>query len=110
MRNFKLGIILFILSQNMNANSFEKNCQSCHMQQRQLKMFISRYTLQYSSERNIKNAIFEYLKNPSQEKSVMPMGFLNRFGIKEKSLLSNKELKKSIEQYYNIYNIKQKIQ
>ncbi len=72
-------------------------------------MFMKKYTLKYSSEVKIKKAIFEYLKNPSIEKSVLPYGFLNRFGIKEKSSLEDKELNKMVDIYYEKFNIKSKI-
>jgi len=74
-----INFLVFIFLLNLNANSFEKNCKSCHFQEGQLQMFISRYTLKYSSEIKIKKAIYEYIKNPSKENSVMPRGFLNRF-------------------------------
>jgi hypothetical protein len=65
--------------------------------------------MKYSSEKRIKRAIYSYLVTPSIDKSVMPRGFLNRFGIKQKSKLSEKELKNAIDIYYTKYNIKQYI-
>ena len=109
MRNFKLVrfLLLIILPLSIYANSFEKNCLNCHFKTKQLKKFIYKYTLKYSSQEKVENAIFNYLKNPTKQTSIMPSGFLNRFGIKEKSTLKNIELKKAINEYYKEYNIKQ---
>ena len=109
MCNFKpiKFLILTLLPISIYANSFEKNCLSCHFQEIQLERFIYKYTLKYSSQKRIEDAIFNYLKNPTQDSSIMPFGFINRFGIKEKSTLGNIELKKAINEYYKKYNIKQ---
>jgi len=109
MCNFKqiIYLLVIILPSLTYSNSFEKNCLNCHFQEAQLERFIYKYTLKYSSQKRIENAIFEYLKYPTREKSVMPSGFLNRFGIKEKTILNDDELKKSIHKYYKRYNIKQ---
>ena len=72
-------------------------------------MFINKYTIQYSSEKRIKEAIYKYLRNPSIEKSIMPRGFLNRFGVKEAINIDEKDLIESIDEYYKIYNITQKL-
>jgi hypothetical protein len=39
----------------------------------------------------------------------MPNGFLRRFGIKEKTTLSDKILKEDIDTYYKKYNFKVKL-
>ena len=108
MRNITIFITLFFCV-SLYADSFKKNCESCHFQTRQLEMFISKYTLKYSSEKRIKKAIFDYIKNPSIQTSVMPRGFLNRWGIKTKIDINDDELKKSIDRYFRIYNIQSKI-
>jgi hypothetical protein len=72
-------------------------------------MFLERYEEKYGSEKEVKKAILEYLKNPKKENSIMPNGFLRRFGVKEKTTLSDKELKNSIEIYYQMYSLKYKL-
>lgn len=99
-------ILVLFFSLNIFGNDFEENCKKCHFQERQLEMFMSRYTLKYSSEKRIKKAIFDYLKNPLEENSVMPQGFLRRWKVKEKTDLDDKILKKSIDIYYERYNLK----
>jgi len=67
--------------------------------------FFYRYLLKYSSERSVKASLFEYLKNPTKEKSILPEGLLNRFGVKDKTTLSDKELKKAIDAYWEEYKV-----
>lgn len=105
----KILTIIFFLATILNASSFEENCLKCHANSYQFNMFMKKYTLKYSSDSKVKEAIFEYLKNPSFEKSVLPYGFLNRFGIKEASSLDTQELKSMIDIYYEKYNMKSKI-
>ncbi|MEA3315165.1 MAG: hypothetical protein U9Q30_04860 [Campylobacterota bacterium] len=107
---YKLVIIFFLFIQTSQSNDlFEKNCKNCHFQSHQLNVFMARYTLEYSSKRKIKQAIFEYLKNPKEENSIMPRGFLNRFGVKKETSLTDYELQRSIDKYYDIYNLKKRI-
>lgn len=98
-------IIILIFLTNLFGDAFEKNCQECHFQEKQLQMFMSRYTLKYSNQEDIKKAIFEYLMAPKIENSVMPKGFLYRWGVKKSSNLDEAELRKSIDDYYNRYNL-----
>lgn len=102
-------LYLVFLSSLLFADTYTSNCLSCHNENRQFKMFMQKYILNYSSERNTKKAIYNYLKSPLKENSIMPTGFINRWGIKEKSTLSDTELLNAIDRYYEIYNIKQKI-
>ena len=105
----KLLIINFLFLSILNGSEFEKNCLSCHTNEFQFQMFMKKYTIKHSSEKRIKKAIFEYLKNPSYTTSLLPFGYLNRFGIKDKSNLEDKDLKDMIDIYYKNYNLKSKI-
>ena len=101
--------IFILLTTLLNADSFENNCLECHTNNFQLSMFMKKYALKYSSEKKIKRAIYEYLKNPTYEKSVLPFGYLNKFGIKEKTILKDEELNKMTNIYYDKFNIKARI-
>lgn len=105
----KIFYVLLLLTTISYGNTFEKNCLQCHQNEFQLQMFMKKYSLKYSSKRMIKTAIFDYLKNPTFKNSVLPFGFLNRFGIKNKTHLGDRELKKMIDIYYQRYNLKDKI-
>lgn len=105
----KVLYIFLLLASISYANSFENNCLKCHQNEFQLHMFMKKYSLKYSSERVIKKAVFDYLKNPTFKSSVLPFGFLNRFGIKNKTQLNDEELKEMINIYYLRYNIEDRI-
>lgn len=47
-----------------------------------------------------------FLKQPSREKSTMPLGFLSRFNIKEVTTLNNEELDLALDIYYKQFNLK----
>jgi len=49
--------------------------------------------------------MLKYFQSPSKEASVMGESFLNRFGVKKKSSLSNVKLKKAINQYWEKYKV-----
>ncbi|MEA2029091.1 MAG: hypothetical protein U9N49_08960 [Campylobacterota bacterium] len=98
--------VLILLSVLLQANVYESNCKSCHAMEHQLQKFMHRYTLKYSSETGIKKALFEYMKNPTANNSIMPMGFINRWGVKKATTLDDKSLQEAINTYYRHYNLK----
>ena len=102
-------IILFCfvtLSLNAKENIYQRNCITCHKNQAvSLDKLFYRYLLKYSSEKDVKKALFDYLKKPSYFKTVMPSGYINRYGIKLPSKLSDKELKKAIDIYWDKYKV-----
>ncbi|MFA6684956.1 MAG: hypothetical protein WCS26_06815 [Arcobacteraceae bacterium] len=106
MRYFRILIFSTIVTFSNGNSTFETNCLGCHITNQQLFVFMQRYTLKYSSETNIKNVMIEFLKNPQIENSIMPRGFLDRFGVKEKTNLDEKFLREAIDEYYVKYNIK----
>lgn len=65
------------------------------------------YTLSYSSEEKVKEAIFNFLKSPTSHKSIMSASFIIKYGFKNSSNLDDKQLKKAIDIYYKRYNLKQ---
>ena len=102
-------LLIFILSSFLHASAYKENCLSCHTNYFKFNMMMKKYTEKYSSEEKIKKAIFDYLQNPSYETSVLPYGYLNRFGIKEESFLEDNTLREMIDIYYKEFNIKDKI-
>jgi len=105
----KSALLILVLFSFLNASEFEENCLDCHTNDFKFNMMMKKYTLKYSSEKRIRKAIFEYLKNPTQDKSVLPSGYINRFGIKEKTELDDKTLRDMIDIYYKQFNLKSKI-
>lgn len=101
--------IFLIISTLLVGSEFEKNCLTCHGDDFKFNIIMKKYTLKYSSKKRIKRAIFEYLKNPSYEKSILPSDYIKKFGIKEKSPLEDKELNEMIDIYYDKFNLQSKL-
>lgn len=98
--------LFLLLSIMLNAGVYETNCITCHKKLPvSIDKYFYRYLLKYSSEKDVKKAIFHYLKNPRKEESVMAEAFISRFGVKKKSELSNAELKKALRKYWRIYKV-----
>jgi hypothetical protein len=51
-----------------------------------------------------------FLKNPSKDTTIMPEAFIDRFGIKDKTQLSDKELKEALDIYWEKYKVFGKLQ
>ena len=107
----KLVLTLILLVSFLNAAKtkktvYENNCIKCH---RKLPVSIDkyfyRYLLKYSSEDRVKESMFRYLKKPSKDMTIMPEAFIKRFGIKKKTKLSDKNLYKALDIYWEKYKI-----
>ena len=105
----KITLLALSLVTLLSASSFEENCLNCHSRDFKFAMMMKKYTQKYSSEPKIKEAIFDYLKNPSADKSVLPYEYINRFGVKEKSTLDDATLREMIDIYYKMFNMKERI-
>ena len=93
------------------TNIYEGNCIPCHKYGMPLsleKMFM-KYLKAYSGETTVKLTLKQFLKNPTKEDSVMSDLFLNRFSVKDKSFLSDKDLSKAIDIYWDLYNVRNKL-
>jgi len=102
----KIVIVLSLSAVLLNADIYETNCVSCHKKLPvSVDKYFYRYLLKHSSEREVKKAMYDYLKSPSKETSVMGESFLSRFGVKKKSSLRNRQLKQAINQYWNRYKV-----
>ncbi len=105
---FSIIILVCLSFINLQAkeNIYKKNCVSCHKNQAvTLDKLFFQYLLKYSSERMVKKSLFNYLKHPSYFKTVMPEGYINRYGVKLPSKLSGKKLKKAIDIYWEKYKV-----
>ncbi|MCK9454804.1 MAG: hypothetical protein WCY51_02475 [Sulfurimonas sp.] len=105
----KILAILVLFSTIISASEFEKNCLTCHGGDFKFHIIMNKYTLKYSSEKRIKKAIFEYLKEPSIEKTILPFEYIKRFGLKEKSTLDDKTLRDMVDIYYDKFNLQSKL-
>lgn len=98
--------IFFVFTSQIQGSVYTQNCIACHKEiPVSIDKYFYRYLLKYSSEKKVKHAIKHYLQNPSQEKTVMADAFINRFGIKNKSKLSDKDLENAINEYWKTFKI-----
>ncbi len=99
-------IIIILLNVTLWADVYSKNCVACHKEMPvKIDKFFYRYLLKYSSEENLKSALISYLKNPTKDTTILQEGLLNRFGVKEKTTLTTKELEKAVDKYWEIYKV-----
>jgi hypothetical protein len=98
--------ILLLFISFIKADVYEKNCVTCHTKLPvSIDKFFFRYLLKYSSERNVKEKLIDYLKYPSKEKTVMAEGFIERFGVKKSTKLNDKELEEAVNIYWEKYKV-----
>ncbi len=98
--------ILLIINIAYTKDVFESNCVKCHNKLPvSIDKYFYRYLLKYSGENALKESMYEYLKKPSKEKTIMPEAFINRFGVKKKSKLKDEQLKKAIDIYWEKYKV-----
>jgi len=99
-------IYISIVSVSLFASVYENNCVNCHENMPvKIDKFFYRYLLKYSSEENLKTALTDYLKNPEKEKSMLQESLINRFGVKKSTTLNDKDLKKAVDEYWDIYKV-----
>ncbi len=103
-------LLIPLLGIYANESELEKNCLKCH-EQNQLpsKLIYKRYLLKYSTPTNIKNAMFNYIKNPDPKNSIMPPQFFLKFEIKKRLDLDDETLKRDIELFIKKYDIKKRL-
>lgn len=99
-------VLIFLTTFSLHANVYKDNCLKCHNKLPvSIDKYFYRYLLKYSSSKEVKASIYKYLKNPTSKTTVMPKAFIKRFALKDKSKLSEVELKKAIDTYWEEYKI-----
>ena len=99
-----LMAILFCMS--VQANVYEQNCMACHKELPvSIDKYFYRYLLKFSSQKDVKQAMEEYLKNPQKETTIMPEAFIRRFGVKQPTTLTQKQLEEALDTYWEKYKI-----
>ena len=102
----KIVFILLFTFSLIHADIYTHNCVQCHKKLPvSIDKYFYKYLLNYSSQKNVKQAMLHYLQNPRKEQSVMGEAFLRRFGVKEPSKLSNKQLKQALTIYWEKYKV-----
>lgn len=95
-----------LTSWTVAQDAYERHCVPCHASlPTSLQGMFMNHLLVYGGEHNFKAALKHYLRYPSKDISVMSDLFIDNFGIKEKSTLSDKELNEAIDIYWNKYKV-----
>ncbi len=105
--------ILLILSPLLAAemNVYERNCVKCHENLPvSLDKFFFNYLLKFSSERRVKQALRNYLKHPRRKASLATEELVSRYGLMPKTTLSDEELRRAIDIYWEKYKVFGKIE
>ncbi|MGM0534113.1 MAG: hypothetical protein ACQERK_06425, partial [Campylobacterota bacterium] len=98
--------LLLCMTLMQGQDVFEKNCMECHKQMEVgIDKLFYRYLLHFSSKEGVQTALAYYLQNPSRQSSMMPEAFLNRYGVKEKTDLTPKQLQKALDSYWERYKV-----
>ena len=111
----RIFLVLFLIISSLNVarsedDIYETNCLKCHSKLPvAIDKYFYRYLLKYSSEKDVKKAMFEYMKNPTVEKTIMAESFITRFGIKKKTTLSDDKLMEALDIYWDEYKVFDKL-
>lgn len=106
------AVILFVvLVSGLYAEDvYERNCVECHKAlPTSLQQMFKRYLLVYSGEQNVKAGLKHYLKYPLREISVMPDLFIDTYGIKEKTSLSESDIDEALDIYWDKFKVFNKL-
>ena len=104
-------LLLLSISTEARTNSYEFNCVPCHrFQPASLEKMFMTYLKTYSGELSLKGSLKEFLKNPNEKSSLMGELFIERFSVKDKSRLTDEELDEAIDTYWELYNVRNKLQ
>ncbi len=112
MRSVMLWMIVAVMAttQMQAEDIFERKCVPCHQAlPTSLQEMFKEYLLVYSSEKFVKIGIKHYLKNPSRSISLMSDLFIDTYGIKQKTDLSEEELDQAVDIYWNKFKVFDKL-
>lgn len=99
-------MMLSELSAQQQIDIYERNCMQCHKQMSlTMQKIFMRYLLKYSSEVSVKSAMFDFLKNPNYFTSALRKDQIARYGLKNPTTLSDDDLQKAIELYWEKYKV-----
>jgi hypothetical protein len=112
----KIVMVLLLLyatleaKEEKRADVYTRNCIPCHRYlPSSLERMFMNYLKTYSGEHMVKSSLKVFLKNPTEEDSLMSDMFIEHFSVKDKSTLSDEELDKAIDIYWDTYNVRNKL-
>jgi hypothetical protein len=106
----KTVLFLILTLSLVSQDIYERKCVPCHKElPTSLQQMFMSYLSLYSGEKNVKAVLKYYLKYPSKSMSVMSDLFIDSYGIKEKSMLSNEELNEAVDIYWEKFKVFDKL-
>ena len=104
---------LFVLAsttQLTSADAYERHCVACHKElPTSLQRMFMNYLLVYGGEENVKAGLKHYLKYPIREISVMSALFIDSYGIKKKTTLSDTQIDEALDSYWERFKVLDKL-
>lgn len=107
----KVLVLFCMLSLDLFAqDAYTRHCVTCHKDlPTSLQRMFMRYLLVYGGEKNVKAGLKHYLKYPSKEISVMSDLFVDNYGIKAKTVLSDGQIEDALDIYWDKFKVFQKL-
>ena len=100
----------FFLLASSDENAYERNCIPCHRYQpASLEKLFMEYLKTYSGELSLKAALKLFLKNPTEDDSLMNDKFIENFSVKDKTDLNDTELDEALDIYWELYDVRNKL-
>lgn len=100
--------IIILICINLFSGNFNDSCVICHSKNApELENLYFKYIQTYGSKTKTKEAMKNFLINPSFEKSVLPIGAFERFNIHPKQ--DTHDIDTIIDVYFETYSIKNRI-
>lgn len=107
----KLIVAMLIVLQAVTAGVYEKKCVPCHSRLPvSLEKLFFNYLLVYSSERQVKQALRLFLRNPTKKRSTASEELLESAGLMPPSKLAERDLERAVNHYWELYKVFGKVQ
>jgi len=92
-------------------NIYELRCIPCHQHRPySLKKVYMLYLKTFSGETTFKASLKAFLKKPMEETSVMTDQWIDNFSVKNPTILNDAELDEALDIYWNLYDVRNKLQ
>lgn len=88
----------------------QSQCLDCHVQEQiPTGLIYRRYLMTYSTQEEMANAMYKYMKNPQKENSIMPPPFFFKFPMKEVLDMDDASLKENIRAFLEHLDVKKRL-
>ena len=106
-----LLMVTLYLGATSEENAYERNCIPCHRYQpASLEKLFMEYLKTYSGEFSLKESLKIFLRNPTEEASLMNDKFIENFSVKDPTDLNDTELDEAIDIYWELYDVRGKLE